>query len=166
MSEATAAEEAEASGSPEEPVGPISFDDFPISDEVKSALVDMGFKEPMDVQSAVIGPALQGRDLVVQAKTGSGKTAAFGIPIVEKLEAKDNEPGHPQALVLTPTRELALQVANDLRNIGQKKGTNVLAVYGGVPMGRQIAGLKTGVEVVVGTPGRLLDHIRRGTGLL
>ena len=160
MSEATA-EEAGTSA-PAEERGPQSFDEFPIHDEVKTALAGMGFSAPLAVQSAVIGPALEGKDLVVQAKTGSGKTAAFGIPLVNQLDPANNEPGHPQSLVLTPTRELALQVATDLRNIGQKRGTKVLAVYGGVPMGRQIAGLKTGVEVVVGTPGRLLDHIRRG----
>jgi ATP-dependent RNA helicase DeaD len=163
MSEATSEEVAEVGveGTPE-PGTPKSFDAFPIGSEVRAALADMGYEAPMEVQSAVIGPALAGRDLVVQAKTGSGKTTAFGIPICSRLETGDTEPGRPRALVLTPTRELALQVATELRNVGAKKGTKVLAVYGGVPMGRQIAGLKTGAEVVVGTPGRLLDHIRRG----
>ena len=158
-------QEAEAPGpgvpTPAE-VGPQSFDAFPISQPVRDAIAGMGYVKPLEVQAAVIGPALQRKDLVVQSKTGSGKTAAFGIPIIEAVEANAGKPGFPLALVLAPTRELALQVADELRAIGSKKGVRVVAIYGGVPMGRQIAGLKGGCEVVVGTPGRLLDHMRRG----
>jgi ATP-dependent RNA helicase DeaD len=138
------------------------FAAFPISQPIREAIAGMGYKAPLEVQAAVIGPALLGRDLVVQSKTGSGKTAAFGIPMVEKVEANSGKPGCPWGLVLAPTRELALQVADELRAIGAKKGVKVVAIYGGVPMGRQIAGLRGGCEIVAGTPGRLLDHVRRG----
>lgn len=140
---------------------PAQFDDFPISPEVRSAIAELGFTAPTPVQSAVVRQACEGRDLVVQSKTGSGKTSAFGIPLIEKLEAGSGGVGAPKALVLVPTRELAHQVAAEVRALAAKKGTRVLAVYGGVPMGRQIAVLKAGVDVIVGTPGRLLDHIRR-----
>ena len=140
---------------------PASFEEFPIANEVRAALTDMGFTKPTEVQAAVIAAAVTGRDMLVQSKTGSGKTSAFGIPLIERLDANSGTAGKPRALVLLPTRELAHQVAAELRNLAAKKGTRVLAVYGGVPMGRQTAALKGGVDIVVGTPGRLLDHIRR-----
>jgi ATP-dependent RNA helicase DeaD len=153
---------AEAQPGPvESPSTPASFDDFPIASEVREALREMGFEKPTDVQSAVITAGVAGRDMLVQSKTGSGKTSAFGIPTVERLGAQAANPGKPHALILLPTRELAHQVAAELRNLAAKKGTRVLAVYGGVPMGRQVSALKAGVDIVVGTPGRLLDHIRR-----
>jgi len=128
---------------------------------VSGALADMGFTVPMEVQRQVFEPAMAGRDLMVQARTGSGKTAAFGIPFAQGLVT----PGQKgvQAIVLCPTRELALQVANELARIKARLDIGTVAVYGGAPMGKQIEALKAGAQVVVGTPGRVLDHIRRGT---
>ncbi len=143
------------------PLGPTSFDDFRVSPEVREAIAELGYVKPTDVQSAVIEPALAGRDLLVQARTGSGKTSAFGVPIVERLRPGVATPGLPQALVLTPTRELAVQVGEELRKLGTKKGLKTLAIYGGMPMGPQRAALDQGLDIVAGTPGRLLDHIRR-----
>ncbi|MBI5508949.1 MAG: DEAD/DEAH box helicase [Deltaproteobacteria bacterium] len=161
MSQLAAASGGEVPSS--DATSPQGFEAFPISQPVRDAIAAMGYQKPLEVQAAVIGPALAGRDLVVQSKTGSGKTAAFGIPIIEKVAANSSKPGLPLSLVLAPTRELALQVADEVRAIGSKKGVKVVAIYGGVPMGRQVAGLKGGAEVVAGTPGRLLDHVRRGT---
>lgn len=144
------------------PVGPETFAAFPIGDEIKNAIAAMGFEKPMEVQSAVIEAAIKGSDLVVQAQTGSGKTSAFGIPIVERLDPGASAPGEPKALIIAPTRELAHQVSIELTSLGEPKGVTVAAVYGGVSIGRQAARLRAGVDIVVGTPGRLLDHSRRG----
>lgn len=138
-----------------------SFDSFPVSDEIKAGIAGLGYKEPTDVQAAVIEPASQGKDLVVQARTGSGKTCAFGVPLLDRVAKSPGKACEPRALVLTPTRELAHQVAQELRAIASKKTLRIYAIYGGMPMGRQIVSLRGGVDVVVGTPGRLLDHIRR-----
>lgn len=138
------------------------FEAFPISVEIRSALAEMGFTRPTPVQVAAIGPVMAGSDLVVQSKTGSGKTCAFGIPMLEKLPVGETIPQSPRGLVLVPTRELAHQVATELRHVSGKKALKIHAIYGGVPMGRQIAALKSGSDVVVSTPGRLLDHLRRG----
>ncbi len=140
---------------------PRAFEDFPVSDDIKGALADMGYINPTPVQCGVVTDASAGLDLVVQSKTGSGKTTAFGIPLIHRIEAGKGQPGMPRALVVVPTRELAHQVAAELRLLAARKGTKVLAVYGGVPMGRQITVLKSGVDIIVGTPGRLLDHVRR-----
>ena len=140
---------------------PPTFDAIPLGPEVRKAVDALGYTHPTPVQLAVYEPATRGRSLVVQARTGTGKTAAFGLPIVDTLVRK-SEP-HVQALILTPTRELALQVAAELGEIAKFRGTKILAVYGGAPMGRQIAALEDGAQVVAGTPGRVLDHIRRGT---
>lgn len=139
-----------------------SFSDFPISPAVKEALAAMGYAAPTEVQSHVVEPGVQGRDLLVQSKTGSGKTTAFGIPLMERLQAGQAKPGQPQALVLLPTRELAHQVAAELTLLGKTQGITVLPIYGGVPIGKQVSVLEDGVDIIVGTPGRLLDHIRRG----
>jgi ATP-dependent RNA helicase DeaD len=153
----------DASGACEDsPVQYATFAAFPISDPLRAAIAALGYEKPTPVQAATIEAALAGHDMLVQSKTGSGKTAAFGIPLLERLAAGVASPGMPRALVLLPTRELAHQVAAELRNLAIHKETRVLAIYGGVPMGRQIAALKAGVEVVIATPGRLLDHIRRG----
>ena len=140
-----------------------SFEQLDLSSEIKASLADMGYVKPTEVQQKVFEALLGAseRDLVVQSKTGSGKTSAFGIPLVEHIEGGSGASGTPVALILTPTRELAHQVAAELQRIGERKKVSVLAVYGGVPMGRQISGLKAGIDIVVGTPGRLLDHIRR-----
>ncbi len=140
------------------------FYEFGLSDEVLKALSDMGFEEPTPVQKIAIGHALKGRDLIGLAQTGTGKTAAFGIPIIEKGRKGNGK--NPYAIVLAPTRELAVQVAQELNRIGGNKGVLSLPVYGGQSIEGQIRGLRKGVDVVVGTPGRVIDHIRRKTLIL
>jgi ATP-dependent RNA helicase DeaD len=126
---------------------------------IARALEKMGYSTPTEVQARAIPPLREGKDLIGQAQTGTGKTAAFGIPIVEKI---DPTAGYVQALVLTPTRELCVQVSDELAAIGQFRNVKVVAIYGGSSMDRQITALKRGAQVVVGTPGRVLDLIRRG----
>ncbi|TAN39721.1 MAG: DEAD/DEAH box helicase [Nitrospirae bacterium] len=135
------------------------FYDFGISDAVLRSLSDMGFEEPTPIQKIAIPPALAGKDIIGQAQTGTGKTAAFGIPIIEAIQRGK----HPCAIVMVPTRELAVQVAEELNRIGQNKAVSCIAIYGGQSIMRQIQGLKRGVNIVVGTPGRIIDHIQRKT---
>ncbi len=153
------------SGEPAAPAGEGSpkttFADLGLGEAVLKAVTDMGFVEPMEVQRATIPLAREGRDILVQSRTGSGKTAAFAIPFADWIA--DPKEGFPQALVLLPTRELALQVAAETARICAHTGLAVLPVYGGSPMGRQIEQLRAGAQVICGTPGRILDHIRRGT---
>ncbi|MCL5023762.1 MAG: DEAD/DEAH box helicase [Nitrospirae bacterium] len=137
------------------------FSEFGLSDEVLKALFDMGFEEPTPIQKIAVGPALKGRDLIGLAQTGTGKTAAFGIPIVEK--GRRSKGKFPYAVVLAPTRELAVQVAQELNRIGRNKGVISVPIYGGQSIERQIKSLQKGVDAVVGTPGRVIDHIQRGT---
>lgn len=137
-----------------------SFKDYQLSEDIARSLESLGYKHPTDVQNEVIPIALEKKDLVVKSRTGSGKTAAFGIPICELIEWEENK---PQALILTPTRELAVQVKEDITNIGRLKRIKATAVYGKEPFARQQAELKQKSHVVVGTPGRVLDHIERGT---
>lgn len=139
----------------------VTFAALPLSADVRRAIDELGFVNPTPVQLAVFEPASRGKSLVVQARTGTGKTAAFGLPIIDTLVRKGVD--SVQALVLTPTRELALQVARELSALAQYRGTKVTAIYGGAPMGRQVEALASGTQVVVGTPGRVLDHLRRGT---
>jgi ATP-dependent RNA helicase DeaD len=139
---------------------PEGFREFGLHPAVLRALDDLGYEAPTPVQQATIRLLLEGRDVIAQAQTGTGKTAAYGIPIVERT---DPALRRPQALVLAPTRELAVQVAEALHQLGRHRGMIVLPVYGGQAMDRQLRGLRAGVHVVVGTPGRLLDHLRRGT---
>ncbi|MFQ5513525.1 MAG: DEAD/DEAH box helicase [Myxococcota bacterium] len=134
-----------------------SFDSF--SDEIRAAIEALGWKEPMPVQRRVIPRMREGRDLIVQAVTGSGKTGAFGLPIVERIEPSARE---IQALVLAPTRELAGQISKELSTMGRGRGLEVLPVYGGTTYGPQLDALKRGIHVVVGTPGRILDHLGSG----
>lgn len=138
-----------------------TFADLGLRAEVLAAVSDMGFTEPMDVQRATIPLAREGRDILVQSRTGSGKTAAFAIPFADWIA--DPKEKYPQALVLLPTRELALQVAAETARICATSSLAVVPVYGGSPMGRQIEQLRAGAQVVCGTPGRTLDHVRRGT---
>ncbi len=152
-SETTAAEK-------ETPPAP-TFDAIPLGAEVRKAVDALGYVHPTPVQLAVFEPATRGKSLVVQARTGTGKTAAFGLPIVDTL-VKRSQSG-VQALILTPTRELALQVGRELERLAQFRGIKIVPIYGGAPMGRQVAALEEGAQVVVGTPGRVLDHLRRGT---
>jgi ATP-dependent RNA helicase DeaD len=144
---------------PSEPKPP-SFDDLGLHPDVKLALDEMGYFTPTPVQTAVFGPVSEGKDLMVQSRTGTGKTTAFGLPIINKLV-----PTHraPQALILAPTRELALQVSRELTLLGKHRGIVIEPIYGGAPIGKQITSLRNGVHIVVGTPGRILDHIGRRT---
>jgi ATP-dependent RNA helicase DeaD len=138
-----------------------TFDALALSSEVRRAVDELGYVHPTPVQLAVFEPAARGKDLVVQARTGTGKTAAFGLPIVDQLVRKNV--ASVQALVLCPTRELALQVTREVSALAKHRGVRCTAVYGGAPMPRQIAEIKAGAQVVIGTPGRVLDHLRRRT---
>jgi ATP-dependent RNA helicase DeaD len=154
--------EAEPQTTASEPVPPtISFADLGLNTDVLRALTEMGFTEPMAVQSTTYPLISAGRDLMVQSRTGSGKTAAFGIPFANGLVNPDDK--FVQAIVLLPTRELALQVASELAKICAYRQLTVVPVYGGAPMGRQVEQLHAGGQIVCGTPGRVLDHLRRGT---
>jgi superfamily II DNA/RNA helicase len=133
---------------------------FGLSQPVLRALEELGYEAPTPIQRATIRFMLEGRDVIAQAQTGTGKTAAFGIPMMERIDVKDRT---PQALVLAPTRELAVQDADALHQIGRYRNVQVLPIYGGAPYERQLRALRDGVHVVVGTPGRVLDHLRRGT---
>jgi len=131
-----------------------------LSDKTLKAIAELGYEEPTPIQGQTIHRLLAGEDVIAQAQTGTGKTAAFALPIIEKL---DRDSRVPQALVMTPTRELAVQVAEAFHSYGKYNSLNVLPVYGGQAIERQLRALERGVQVVVGTPGRLLDHIQRGT---
>jgi ATP-dependent RNA helicase DeaD len=157
----TAAETTSAT-TPEVPAPPKlpSFDDMDLHPDIRQALDEMGYFQPTAVQTAVYGPVHAGKDLMVQSRTGTGKTTAFGLPILSKIVPTHRQ---PQALILAPTRELALQVARELTQLGKHRGLVVEAIYGGAPIGKQITNLKNGVHVIVGTPGRVLDHIGRRT---
>lgn len=138
----------------------MNFDDLNIQEEIKIAIGEMGFKDLTPIQTKAIPDALKGIDLICQAQTGSGKTLAFAIPVLDKIFIPDRS---PQAIVLCPTRELCMQVAGEITKAGSKiKKLKVLAVYGGQPIGKQTRVLKKGVHLVVGTPGRVIDHIERG----
>jgi ATP-dependent RNA helicase DeaD len=140
-----------------------SFMDYHLSEEIKRSLALLKYETPTDVQSKVIPLAMENQDLVVKAQTGSGKTAAFGIPVSDMIEWEEKK---PQVLILTPTRELAVQVREDITNIGRFKRIKAVAVYGKEPFTKQRDELKQKTHVVVGTPGRVLDHIERETLLL
>jgi ATP-dependent RNA helicase DeaD len=137
----------------------MKFEDFLLSRETLKSISAMGFEEPTPIQVSVIPLIFRGLDIVGQAQTGTGKTAAFGIPIVETFRRNK----YPFAIILEPTRELAVQVAQEINRIGKYKNINVLPVYGGKSIESQIKALRRGVDVVVGTPGRLIDHINRKT---
>lgn len=136
------------------------FGDIQLSRRVHNAIIEMGFEEPSPIQSQTIPLVIDGLDIIGQAQTGTGKTAAFGIPIMERVSADSR---HIQALVITPTRELAIQVSEELSKIGKFKRIKSIPIYGGQSIDRQIKALKLGVQVAIGTPGRLLDHLRRKT---
>ncbi len=136
------------------------FTDFQISEPILKALEGLGYKNPTEVQQKVVPVALAKTDVAVKSQTGSGKTASFGIPLCELVDWDENK---PQALILTPTRELADQVKEDITNIGRFKRIKAAAVYGKQPFAYQQAELKQKCHIVVGTPGRVLDHIERGT---
>lgn len=137
------------------------IDEFNLSKEVLRAVSDMGFEELSPIQAQAIPYLMEGEDVIGQAQTGTGKTAAFGIPIVEKIDPKMKK---VQAIVLCPTRELCIQVSEEISKLAKyKEDLRVLPIYGGQPIERQLRALKKGVQVVIGTPGRVIDHIRRKT---
>ena len=137
------------------------FEELDLSKEIQRGISDMGFEEMSPIQAQAIPTILEGKDIIGQAQTGTGKTASFGIPILELVNPESNK---LQALILCPTRELSIQVAEEIGKLGKyKKGIFVLPVYGGQPIDRQIKALKKGAQVVVGTPGRVMDHMRRRT---
>lgn len=138
----------------------MNFNDYHLSDEITRALDVLKYETPTEVQRQVIPHALEQQDLVVKSQTGSGKTASFGIPLCELIQWEEKL---PQAIILTPTRELAVQVREDITNIGRFKRIKAMAVYGKEPFARQKEELKQKTHVVVGTPGRMIDHIDRGT---
>ncbi|WP_028785200.1 DEAD/DEAH box helicase [Thalassobacillus devorans] len=137
-----------------------TFYSLGLTKPVLKSLDQMGFEETTPIQSETIPLAMQGRDVIGQAQTGTGKTAAFGIPMIEKIDQDRND---IQGLVVAPTRELAIQVAEEINRLGKFKGVRALPIYGGQHMDRQIRALKDQNQIVVATPGRLLDHIRRRT---
>lgn len=137
-----------------------SFVDLGLNDHILRAITELGYEEPTPIQARTIGSMLAGRDVIAQAQTGTGKTAAFALPIIERLD--HGVPG-VQALILTPTRELAVQVAEAINRYGKYSDVRALPIYGGQSYDVQIRALRRGVQIIVGTPGRLLDHLRRGT---
>ncbi|HYN29819.1 MAG TPA: DEAD/DEAH box helicase [Dermatophilaceae bacterium] len=148
---------------------PGSFADYPVHPDLVAALADHGITEPFPIQAMTLPVALSGHDIIGQAKTGTGKTLGFGIPLLQKVVAPGDAgfadlpaAGRPQALAVAPTRELAGQVAGDLEKAGARRGIRVLTVYGGRAYEPQVEALRRGVEVVVGTPGRLLDLAKQG----
>ena len=138
------------------------FADLALAPELRHALSGLGYEEPTPIQRAAIPPLLEGRDLVGQAATGTGKTAAFALPVLQRL-LREGGRVEPLALVLVPTRELAVQVSEAMHRYGRDIGARVVPIYGGQPIGRQLRALDRGADVVVATPGRALDHITRGT---
>jgi len=141
------------------------FDQLGLSKKMMAALQEAGYTEPTPIQAGLIPPAMEGKDLLGQAHTGTGKTAAFAIPIIEMLG--EIEPSrNPAAIILVPTRELAVQVRDEVVKLSHNQKVHCVAVYGGKPIRGQIAKLKRGVDIVVGTPGRVLDHLSRGTLVL
>lgn len=137
-----------------------NFEDLPLTPEVMKGIEELGFSNLFPIQAQAIIPLLEGKDVIGQAQTGTGKTAAFGIPMVERVNPKIRR---VQGLVLAPTRELAIQVAQHISRFSRYSMLKVLPVYGGEPINKQIRALERGVHIVVGTPGRLIDHLRRGT---
>lgn len=139
----------------------LKFEELNLSAEILDAIKDMGFEEASPIQSEAIPLILQGKDLIGQAQTGTGKTAAFGIPIIEKINPDSKE---LQAIILCPTRELVIQVAEELKKIIKyKENISVVAIYGGQEIDRQLRALRKGPQIIIGTPGRTMDHMRRGS---
>lgn len=139
----------------------LKFEELNLSKEIERAITDMGFEEATPIQSQAIPIIMQGKDIIGQAQTGTGKTASFGIPIIETIDAHQKK---VQAIVLCPTRELAIQVSEELGELLKyKKTIKVVPIYGGQSIDRQIRSIQSGVQIVIGTPGRVIDHINRGT---
>ncbi|MCW2744642.1 MAG: box helicase domain protein [Mycobacterium sp.] len=140
----------------------VGFADLGLRPELLATLAGLGYEEPTPIQREAIPPLIDGRDVLGQAATGTGKTAAYALPLLQHLAAGRRQP-EPAGLVLVPTRELAIQVSEALYRYGKELGARVVPVYGGQPIGRQLRALDAGVDLVVATPGRALDHVRRGT---
>ena len=139
----------------------LKFEELELCPEILKAVKHMGFEEASPIQSKAIPVIMSGKDVIGQAQTGTGKTAAFGIPLLEKIDPKNKK---LQAIVLCPTRELAIQVAEEIRNLAKyMHGIKVLPIYGGQEIVKQIRSLKSGTQLVIGTPGRVMDHMRRKT---
>jgi ATP-dependent RNA helicase DeaD len=159
--ELDASEDASASAYTDEPVEKrVTFKDLGLTDSLLRSITAVGYEEPTPIQLATIPVLIEGADLIAQAQTGSGKTAAFGLPIIERIDPRHRR---VQAIILTPTRELAIQVSEALHKYGRHKEVETLPIYGGQPYERQFRGLQRGPQIVVGTPGRVMDHMRRGT---
>jgi len=139
----------------------LNFKELNLSEAMQKALDDMGFEEATPIQSKAIPPVMEGKDIIGQAQTGTGKTCAFGIPAIEMIDPKESG---VQVLILCPTRELAIQVSEELKNLCKfKKGIKTLPIYGGQSIDRQIMALKNKPQIIIGTPGRVMDHMRRRT---
>ena len=139
----------------------VKFEELQLDDRILRAVTDMGFEEASPIQAKAIPVELEGYDIIGQAQTGTGKTAAFGIPLLQKIDPKKKK---LQAIALCPTRELAIQVADEIRNLAKyMHGIKILPIYGGQDIVRQIRGLKDGTQIIIGTPGRVMDHMRRKT---
>ena len=139
----------------------VRFDELNLSAPLLKGIIEMGFEQASPIQAKAIPVVLEGGDIIGQAQTGTGKTAAFGIPLLESVDPKSK---HLQAVVLCPTRELAIQVAEEIRKLAKfLHGIKVLPIYGGQDITKQIRSLKAGTQVVIGTPGRVMDHMRRKT---
>lgn len=139
----------------------MKFEELGLSPQILRAVKDMGFEEASPIQAAAIPVVMSGRDMIGQAQTGTGKTASFGIPVLEKVDPKDYS---TQVLILAPTRELAIQSSEELHRLSKyMHGVKIVPIYGGADMSRQIRALKDGVQIIIGTPGRVMDHLRRGT---
>ncbi len=147
--------------------GNSNFDELGLSDKILSALAGADYLQPTPVQAGVIPSALSGRDVLGQARTGTGKTAAYALPILEKLvparRGKRSKQRKVQALVLVPTRELAVQVSQEFLKLAKGSSLKMTPIYGGTPLRRQVTQLREGTDVVIGTPGRVIDHLERGT---
>lgn len=139
----------------------LRFTELDLDSRILRAVADMGFEEASPIQAQAIPSIMEGNDIIGQAQTGTGKTAAFGIPLLQKIDSKSR---NLQAIVLCPTRELAIQVAEEIRNLAKfMHGIKVLPIYGGQDISNQIRSLKSGIQIVIGTPGRVMDHMRRHT---
>ena len=139
----------------------MKFEELQLDDRIMRAVTDMGFEEASPIQAKAIPVQMEGLDIIGQAQTGTGKTAAFGIPLLQKIAPKNKK---LQAIALCPTRELAIQVADEIRNLAKyMHGVKILPIYGGQDIARQIRGLKDGTQIIIGTPGRVMDHMRRKT---
>jgi ATP-dependent RNA helicase DeaD len=167
-SDATSAPPSDAtSAPPNDPATPLTdsdgFAEFGLDDRLLATVADLGYEEPTPIQREAIPLLLEGRDILAEAPTGTGKTAAFALPILQRITIGQAGPNSTSALIVVPTRELAMQVAEAFHVYGKTLGARVVPVYGGQPIGQQLRGLRRGVDVVVATPGRAVDHLKRGS---